>query len=151
MADNQLKTAAETLRRRLQLRLCALREAQAWADDHILAMATPHEWLIDLSVAKTTAEARDALLLADGVPDATQVWAALMREWLVILERDPERDSEIAKVLYDLAMNDEAPAREAFGPMYSFWDAIDLAKEGSHGVLEEEREQLLQFLRRWST
>ncbi len=34
--------------------------------------------------------------------------------------------------------------------MLSFWDGIDLAKEGTCGVLEEERERLRTFLETWS-
>jgi hypothetical protein len=73
-----------------------------------------------------------------------------MADWSALLEAQPDRDSDIARVLYDLAMADEVPAPEAFGPMCSFWDAIDLAKEGSHGVLEEERRKLREFLALWS-
>jgi hypothetical protein len=85
-----------------------------------------------------------------GKPDTTRVWAALMSDWLRILVADPQRDSEIAKVLFDLAMTGDVPAPEASGAMYSFWDAIDLAKEGAFGALEEERAKLREFLHRWS-
>jgi hypothetical protein len=150
MAYDELKTAAETARRRLAHRLWRLDDAQSWADGIIVGMEKPHEWLIDVSTAKTAAEARDALLRAEGEPDTGRVWAALMGDWLRILEAEPERDSEIGKVLFDLAMDGEVPSREAAGAMYSFWDAIDLAKKGSFGVLEEERAKLRDFLRRWS-
>jgi hypothetical protein len=150
MTDDELKTAAETARQRLTHRLWLLRDAQSWADEVILSMDKPHQWLIEVSTATTTAEARDALLKADGKPDANRVWSALMGDWLRILVADPERDSEIAKALFDLAMAGEVPAREASGPMYSFWDAIDLAKEGTFGTVEEERAKLRDFLNRWS-
>ena len=99
---------------------------------------------------KTAAEARDALLRADGAPDTSRVWAALMGDWLRILDAEPDRDSQIAKVLFDLAMDGEVPTREASAAMYSFWDAIDLAKQGSFGSLDEERAKLREFLQRWS-
>src|SRR5688572_11512670 len=120
MAYDGLKTAAETARRRLHHRLWRLADAQTWADSIILRMERPHEWLIDVSTARTPADARDALLQADGEPDPRQVWAALMGDWLALLEAHPDRDSEIARVLYDLAMADDVPAPEASGPMYSF-------------------------------
>jgi hypothetical protein len=150
MAVDELKTAAEIARRRLHHRLWQLREVQAWADGIILRMDRPHEWLIDVSTAQTTADARDALLHAEGQADERAVWTALMGDWLQILDAQPERDSEIAKVLYDLAKSEDVPAREASGPMWSFWDAIDLAKEGSYGVLSEEQRKLREFLFRWS-
>lgn len=150
MADDELKTAAETARQRLTHRLWLLGDAQSWADQIILGMEKPHDWLIDVSTATTIAEARDALLKADGQPDVNRVWSALMSDWLRILLAAPERDSEIAKILFDLAMEGEVPAREASGAMYSFWDAIDLAKDGTFGTLEEERDKLRDFLHRWS-
>lgn len=150
MLFDELKTEAETARQRLVHRLWGLADVESWADQVILRMEKPYEWLIDVSTATTTAEARDALLRASGQPDARRVWAALMGDWLRILDAEPERDTEIAKVLFDLAMDGEFPAREASGAMYSFWDSIDLAKEGRFGALEEERAKLRGFLHRWS-
>jgi hypothetical protein len=69
---------------------------------------------------------------------------------LRLLRAEPERDSEIGTVLFDLAIAGEAPDRDAAGAMYSFWDAIDLAKEGTFGDVEEERAKLRDFLHRWS-
>ena len=149
MAVDDLKTAAEIARRRLHHRLWQLRDAQAWAEGVIVRMERPHEWLIDVSTAQTPADARDALLHADGPSDERAVWAALMGDWLRILDAHPERDSEIAKELFYLAQHDDVPAREARGQMWSFWDAIDLAKDGSWGVLEEERRKLREFLAGW--
>jgi hypothetical protein len=83
-------------------------------------------------------------------PDPEPAWATRMRDWLALLQAAPDRDSEIARELFYLAMNDEVPAPEARAPMYAFWDAIDMAKKGSHGDLAEERGKLDQFLRRWS-
>lgn len=73
-----------------------------------------------------------------------------MGDWLKLLEAQPDHDSEIARVLFDLATADDVPAPEASGSMWSFWDDIDLAKEGIHGVLEEERGRLREFLAFWS-
>jgi hypothetical protein len=150
MAFDELKTAAEIARQRLVHGLWRLDDARSWADGIIVGMEKPHEWLIDVSTARTTAEARDALLLAEGEPDAGRVWADLMGDWLQMLDAAPERDSEIGKALFDLAAGGEVPAREAYGAMYSFWDSIDLAKQGTFGVLEEERAKLRDFLRLWS-
>jgi hypothetical protein len=148
--SDELKTAAEIARRRLVHRLWQLGDAQAWADQLIMRMDKPHDWLIDVSTATTTADARDALVRAEGTPDTNQVWAALMGDWLRLLDAQPERDSEIAKVLFELAMDGDVPEQGTSAAMYSFWDAIDLAKDGTFGTLEEERAKLRDFLHRWS-
>jgi len=150
MAFDELKTAAETARQHLAHRLWRLDEARSWADRIIAGMEKPHEWLIDVSTATTTAEAHDALLRAEGEPDTSRMWATLMEDWLRMLEAEPGRDSEIGKALFDLAMAGEVPSPEAYGPMYAFWDAIDLAKQGTFGVPEEERAKLRDFLQQWS-
>ncbi len=51
---DDLKTAAETARRRLHHRLWRLADVQSWADGIILRMERPHEWLIDVSTASGT-------------------------------------------------------------------------------------------------
>ena len=150
MLFDELKTEAEIARQRLVHELWGLADVQSWADETILRMEKPREWLIDVSTATTTSEAREALLRADGIPHARRVWAVLTGDWLRLLDAEPERDSEIAKVLFYLAMAGEVPAREASAAMYSFWDAIDLAKEGKFGALAEERAKLRDFLHRWS-
>jgi hypothetical protein len=150
MAFDDLKTTAETARYRLAHRLWRLDEAQSWADGIIAGMEKPYEWLIDVSTATTTADALDALLRAEGEPDTERVWTTLMGDLLRLLDAEPERDSEIGKVLFNLAMAGDVPSREAYGAMYSFWDAIDLAKQGTFGVVEEERAKLRDFLHEWS-
>jgi hypothetical protein len=97
-------------------------------------------------------ELRRRLQQGPGEPkaDIQPEWAARMRDWLALLQSAPDRDSEIARELFYLAMNDEVPAPEARASMYAFWDAIDMAREGTHGDLAEERAKLDQFLRHWS-
>jgi hypothetical protein len=96
----------------------------------------------DVSTAQTTADARDALLHAEGHADERAVWTALMGDWLEILDAQPERDSEIAKVLYDLATSDDVPAREALGPMSSFLGCHRSRQtdDGGSRVKSEERQ-----------
>ena len=73
-----------------------------------------------------------------------------MADWLAILEANPNEDSKIAKELFGLATRDEAPDPSAVGEMWGFWDDIDLAKEGHYGLLQDERDKLKNFLRKWS-
>ena len=51
------KTAAEIARQRLVHGLWHVGDAQSWADRIIVGMEKPHEWLIDVSTARTAAEA----------------------------------------------------------------------------------------------
>src|SRR3954466_14004665 len=99
MAYDELKTEAETGRQRLVHGLWSLAQVQSWADELITRIESPPAWLIDLSAATTIAEAGEALLRAEGEPDMTQVWAALMGDWSRLLEAQPDRDSEIAREL----------------------------------------------------
>ena len=73
-----------------------------------------------------------------------------MKAWLQLLNEKPDRDSDIARVQYDLGMQGEVPAPGLEGEMMSFWDAIDLARDGTYGKLEVERAKLAEFLSRWS-
>jgi hypothetical protein len=150
MIASELKTAAETLRRRLDVGLRTLEEAQAWADDALGQMQAPPAWLVDVSMARTSDDAQAALARVEGEADAAAVWAAVMADWLAVLDAQPERDSEIGRALFYLAEDGDVPAPEARGEMYGFWDSIDLAKDGFFAAIEAERAKLRAFLVRWS-
>ncbi len=87
----------------------------------------------------------------DGEPNMTSVWSALMAGWESLLTEEPGRDSEIARVLFDLAANGEMPAPEAECDMLTLWDGRDLARDGIYGDRYEQRERLRTFLRRWAS
>lgn len=145
-----LKCAAEIWRRQLSAGMAPLCEAVAWADGLIARLDEPPYWLIAVSMADGVEEALRALEDVKGQVDRAEVWAMLLGNWRELLERHPERDSDIARALYGLAAEGDVPAPGLEGEMMSFWDAIDLARDGIHGVLEEERARLMSFLARWS-
>src|SRR6185436_9524201 len=102
---DDLKTAAEIWRRRLAWRLATLRDVERWADEHIAHLDEPPYWLIAVSMAQRVEDAISALQDVEGDVDMAEVWAALMRDWLAMLESHPERDSDIARALYYLGMD----------------------------------------------
>jgi hypothetical protein len=142
------KTAAEVQRRLLEAGLATFGETTSWADAQIAALDSPPYWLIEVSMARSGPDAAAALKSADGKADETAVWRSLAGAARFVLDREPERDSDIAKYLYYLGIDDEAPALGTPGELMSFWDAIDLAKDGVYGVLGAERERLRAFLTR---
>jgi hypothetical protein len=148
--EADFKTLAETRRRLLEAEAVTLEQLAAWADDRIAELARPPYWLIAVSMARSRQEAADALREVDGVADEKIVWQDVARVLLELFDREPERDSEIAKYLYYLGMHEEAPTLGTMGELMSFWDSIDLARDRVYGLLEEERQELRRFLVRCS-
>jgi hypothetical protein len=148
--EPDLKTAAETQLRLLEERLVSLGRVRDWADEQIANVARPPTWLIAVSMADTSVAAISALGEVPGIANATLVWAALTQGWLELLQKDPERDSDIAKRLYFMGMAGSSPIEGIDGELLSFWDDIDLARDGIYGSRETEREKLREFLARWT-
>jgi len=145
-----LKTSAEAWRRRLVEKLSSLDDVQTWADQQIAALDRPPTWLIDVSMARDRPSAITALGNAEGEADKRVVWCALMAGWRDLLEREPSRDSQIAEKLYFLGQKEDPCVPADRGELMYFCDAIDLAREGTWGSLDDEREKLREFLARWS-
>jgi hypothetical protein len=146
LMEPDFKTLAETKRQLLLAGLDTLGQLAAWADDRISELAQPPYWLIAVSTALSEKDAADALGEVDGVADAATVWRDVARGLLEALDREPARDSEIGRYLFYLGMNNEAPTLGTMGELMSFWDSIDLARDGVYGDLSEERQRLRRFL-----
>lgn len=144
-----VKTAAEIWRRRLRDRLATEAEVKAWADHLIDETGRPDTWLIEVSTAAGRSELNVALELAPGDAEGRAVFGGLMASYRDLLDRRPDLDSKIAKVLYDMYLDEDVPIEETLGEMASFWDGIDLARDGVFD-LETERRKLRAFLERWS-
>jgi hypothetical protein len=149
--EASLETVAETKRRLLEAGVLNLGELAAWADDRIAELAQPPYWLIAVSTARSRQDVADALSSVDGDVNATTVWRNVARGLLEVLDREPERDSEIGMYLYYLGMNEEAPTLGTMGELMAFWDSIDLARDQVYGDLETERQRLREFLALRST
>ncbi len=144
--EANVKTLAETKRRLLEAGMVTLGQVATWADDRIAEIEKPPYWLIAVSTARSWQDARDALAGVEGIADTAVVWRDVARSLLEVLDREPKRDSEIAKHLYYLGMNKEAPALDTRGELMSFWDSIDLARDGVYGDLATERQRMRTFL-----
>lgn len=147
---SNLKTIAESWRRLLWEGLITLGEVQASADALILELDKPPLWLITTSMAQDIIEVISALAASPGDADAPAVRLAMLAGLRDLLERRPDQDSEIARRLFFMADDGDVPAPGTEGEMMSFWDAIDLARDGTYGVLEVERAKMREFLERWS-
>jgi len=144
--EADLKTLAETKRQLLEAGVVTFGQLTAWADDRIAELAEPPYWLIAVSTARSKQDAADALGGVDGVADTPTVWRDVARSLLEVLDREPERDSEIGRYLFYLGMNREAPELGTMGELMSFWDSIDLARDHVYGDLVTERARLREFL-----
>lgn len=144
------KTEAETLRRLLADRLIELERVRGWADARIASLEEPPLWLIAVSTALSSEEARYALSEAPGPLDELAVWSALARSWLDLLRADPERAGDVGKSLFDVGLAGTCPIDGLEDELTSFWDRIDLATDGTYGDLEVELERLASFLERWA-
>ncbi|MBK6922871.1 MAG: hypothetical protein IPH07_36120 [Deltaproteobacteria bacterium] len=147
---NQIKTQAETWRRRLRADLATPAEVKTWADGVIASIENPEVWLIDVSMAASKPELNEALLRAPGEADAREVFCGIIASLTDLLACRPDLDSEIARALFQMYMDGDVPANEKLGEMASFWDDIDLARDGTYGDVDEQRERMRAFLERWS-
>jgi hypothetical protein len=144
--EAELKTLAETKRRLLEAGVLTLGQVVAWADERIAELAEPPYWLITVSMARSKQDAVAELRSVAGVADAATVWRDVAQGLLEVLDREPERDSEVGKYLYYLGMNEEAPMLGTMGELMSFWDSIDLARDQIYGDLLAERQRMRRFL-----
>jgi hypothetical protein len=147
--ETDLKTAAEITRRLLDEGLITVESVRLWADEQMSSFDAPPHWLIEVSLAKSEFDAAATLTTVPGTPNEVAIWHALMKGWLALLEKDPERDSDIAHRLYFIGIEDRSPIPGLDSELMSFWDAIDLARDGIYGSREAERDRLRSFLARW--
>ena len=142
--DLTIEAAARTMA--LDFGVLPLEDLIAWADGQIQAERDFDPRLIDLSLAKTDAEAKAALREFGPTTDKPQVSARLFSLLHDALASGRDDGRKVAKALYDMAMGDYVPAPEHEGPMWCFWDDLDLAIDGVHGDAEAIRTEMLSYL-----
>lgn len=121
-------------------------EVRAWADRQIEAAEAPASWLVEVSMAGEGDRVFAALELAPATTQPGRAWRGLMQRWAAKLAAQPECDVEIGHRLFALADQGRSPDPALYGPLDSFWDALELAHQGVCGDVEEERARLAALL-----
>ena len=147
------KTYAEILCTCLEFGLIPLSDVISWADKQIEQSSEPDITLIELSMAGTLDIPVVAKLLRDvpGELFLDQVYQGVFSCMRATLIDQPEAESGIVHALYKMAMAGDIPDKAASSQMFWFYDALDLAKCGYTGDIEEVRSKLHTFLDHYSS
>jgi hypothetical protein len=141
-----IEIEASARRIALECGAISLRSLVSWADEIIRISDNPDDRLFDVSLAKTTNNALEALNQFRDNSDrssVSKVAMALMHDALKLGEADYQK---VAKKLYFMAQSGYYPDDEAERVMWSFWDELDLAIDVIYGNPDEIRSKILQFL-----
>ena len=147
-----MKGQAEIYRRGLLLGLFKKSEVIAWCDTIIMAEAAPDLAIIQASMAgsKGVNAVAQALAEVPGDYDRQVVIAQLLAVMRELLRQDRTQAPNVARWLYEMAMDDNVPDATARADMVYFWDTIDLALNGVLGDVEALTGELLQFLNKYA-
>jgi hypothetical protein len=143
-----LRVEAEVLFRRFQFGLAERDELVSWADSWIERLDSPPYPLIELSLARSKSDYHVTQCLKEliGGGHQRQVWKQFIEHLLRLVAQDPSRDSEVARILFLVALEGDVPDGVPENQMLRYWDDIDLAKNGVYGNRESERTRLIHFL-----
>lgn len=86
-----------------------------------------------------------------GVEDSALVHRGVLAKIREKLQREPEFEDRAVRILFDMAIDEEAPDKEAESEMFWFYDALDLAKAGYVGDVADIRKKLNDFLTRYAS
>lgn len=133
----------------LEIRAVEIVDVNSWADRYILEKDSPEIEIIDI------AGCRDRNTIISNL-NTFSVGAnrklALKRFFslaLSAIEKNMLSTSAVARKLFFLATSESAMG--SYPEAFSFWDGIDLAKDGVYGDLEEQEKHLIEFLSREKT
>jgi hypothetical protein len=130
MAD--LKTTAEAIACALDLGLLRTAEAEAWIDHQIMTLAQPPIALIEAcGAAGSRQQLVDALRQFPGNVDRPGVIRQCFYHARSALLHDASLVRPIARWLFRLAVDQEAPSSDAASLMYWFDDELDLIESGT--------------------
>ena len=130
----------------LESNALTLEDVIGWADGKISAEREFDARLIDVSLAASVGEAITALNALEPMFDKPKVAALVFRFFHEALASGKGDHRKIAKALYEMAMGDYVPAPELKGPMWIFWDGLDLAVDGIYGDPDAIKAEILAFL-----
>lgn len=140
------KTKAAELAIALEWGYATLPEAIEWADEQISNTDVPHDALFDLSLADGPNEAAGYLRALSEGTDRWLNLACFLCRFHSVETMNPQDASELAKHLYMATQNHDPP--EPFRAFASHWDAIDLARDGSYGNVEDSITDFLTDIRK---
>lgn len=131
-----LKEDAEAFRLGLLAGTVTVPEVVSWADDAIAAAETPDATIIEIALAGRRSPADVVALLREvpGDADHARTVRRVFRGMLDALKGDPHRGAEIARGLYQLALNGELPEREFGWRAYDLEEAFHLAQTGIYRI-----------------
>lgn len=141
-----LRTEAAARALALACGALSLEQVIDWADTEISRTEDLDAGLIDVSLAKTSAEALSALNGFGPAPDKSVVAARAFQIFHRALVSGEGSHRDIAWALDDIAMKECVSAPQLEGPMWSFWDVLDLAIDGIHGEPEAIKEDIVKVL-----
>ena len=149
--SHSLKTRAEALLEAANLGYVGVGDVIAWVDNIIEAEESPDPALFDATVAGSDRNKLSAALSqVHGDADPRGVVRLVIGHMRTAWLSDPTLEDRVVKSLFDMAISERFPDDDASDDMYWFYDALDLAKDGTLGGLEEVRAMVRRFLDQYS-
>jgi hypothetical protein len=144
------KEEAEVLRHGLLAGTWTVADAVVWADSVIAADPRPDIAVIEVATSARRHASEVTALLRDvaGECDPVMVIRRSMSDLRRALSVDPTRGPQIARWLYQLAINGELPHAEFGSDAYMIEDWFTLASSGTFGTFEGAVRELDAYLER---
>lgn len=149
MASRSLGTWAEAWRRRLQHGVAPLSDLKRSADEQIRRAEAPPDWLLDVAVAQSQAEALSILGRDTGQFDEVRAFRGLVQGWRELFVQDRSTANRIGLAMYHVAFSDEFTPAEATTEMAHIGHDLDPSHQELFDRASLESD-LLEFLERWA-
>jgi hypothetical protein len=146
MKDKSIQIEAEAKVLAIKYDAISLEEIIKWSDSKIQAQDKPDIAFIELSLSKSIGEAVSALNSFGQSECKKEIAKVAFTYFYQSLMTEKGNFQKISKALYDMVMDEYSPSSEADGQMWSFWDELDLAIEGSYGDPDSIKKEMLEFL-----
>lgn len=141
------RTIADAYHRALAHGLVTPSEVITWVDAVIATEDKPAIAFIDATCAGDDAAAiLTALGQVPGNGDRVQSNRLVLGLMKQLVACEPGEYARVAKTLYAMAIDGDAPSAKAEGDMWSFYDDLNLAVDGVHGNEKHICRDILAFL-----
>ena len=124
----------------------SLPELVLWADELIVNLFEPPTELFDISLSKNLASALTALNLMGTISNSPEMARLVLSLFYANLNTKNPEYNRISRGLYDMYIHNFIPDEYCSGEMSYFWDALDLAEDGTSGNPAEVKEEMKLFL-----